>query len=507
MGKSQGLTITLIIFIILTISLGLVCYFTAQVYKEVVLKTAAAGKVSSELATKTTAMNADITKVKAKIGYPALGTDQIIQAMSSDVNRTLTNTTQAPKTYREAVEMMGVTLDGKNRELLVYQTQNNKYRLVTDAEIKKSKTQQDTYVQQRSQTDTVFRDQNAKDAKRLEGMKTSLEDLEKQITRVDLETKKTNEAYRVQAADAKEVAREIAGLNVSLSAKLDSLNRLDTEIPDGSIVYVDQARRVLRLNVGKAEGIRVQTTFGIYPEKTLDVGRDAPKGTVEIVRILGDHMCEGRIVEDEIANPIMVGDLIYTPMWRAGHQVLFALTYNMDIDGDGKNDVEELKNMIEATGSKVAMWVDDKGEIQGELSPEVSAIITSDKPILDVLAQNKVLTAEEKTKIQNEHMKLLGEAEHNNIRRLTLADFLKKVHFREMAQIDRYKELDGVANVPMGNIPPRFSTTPIAPIYMPGKSDKPPVSAGPLAPIYTKTKQQKAPVSAGKVSDYYFRKK
>ncbi|MDD3586859.1 MAG: hypothetical protein PHQ75_06715, partial [Thermoguttaceae bacterium] len=86
-------------------------------------------------------------------------------------------------------------------------------------------------------------------------------------------------------------------------------------------------------------------------------------------------------------------------------------------------------------------------------------------------------------------------------------DFLKKIHFRSMAQIDRYKETDGVANVPMGNIPPRFSTTPVAPIYMPGKSDKPPVSAGPLAPIYTKNKQQKAPVSAGKVSDYYFRKK
>lgn len=507
MGKSQGLIITLVIFIILTLSLGLVCYFTAQAYKEVFLKTVEADKSTKEAEGVIRGLNADMDKVKAKIGYPTMKTDQIVQTMSNDVNRTLANTSQAPKTYREAVEMLGVTLAGKNRELVVYQTQNNKYRLVTDAEIKKSNVQQDTYTRQRSQTNAIFASQNEKDAKRLSGMKLSLDELDKQITRVDLETKKVNELYRVQAADAKEVSREIAQLNVSLSTKLDELNRLDSEIPDGSVVYVDQARRILRLNVGSAEGVRVQTSFGVYPEKTLDVGREAPKGTVEVVRILGEHLCEARVVEDEVASPIMAGDLVYTPLWRAGQQVLFALTYNMDIDGDGKSDVETLKNLIEATGSKVAMWVDDGGEIQGQLSPEVSAIITSDRSILDVLAQNNTLDKELKTKIQDEHMKLLKDAEHNNIRQLKLAEFLKKVHFREAAQVSRYKEFEGVGGVPMGNTPPIFSTTPVSPIYIRGKSDKPPVSAGLLSPIYTKAKQQKAPISSGKVSDYYFRKR
>ncbi len=59
------------------------------------------------------------------------------------------------------------------------------------------------------------------------------------------------------------------------------------------------------------------------------------KGGIEISRILGDHLAEARIVDDNISDPLLPGDVVHTALWTPGVREKFAFTDGMDIDGDG----------------------------------------------------------------------------------------------------------------------------------------------------------------------------
>lgn len=504
--SSQGLIITMILFIILTLTLGIVSYFLAQGYKETAIKLKQAEEKVTQAEQSIKTLNGDLDKVKAKVGYPALTPEQILQNMDNDIKRALVNTTRGPKNYKDAVAELGRNLLEKNKEIANYKTQNQEYRTLADNEIKKTKVQKDTYDQQRRNSETAYQKQKTDDKKRLDDWEGEYKKLTQKVDSIELEAKALNDKYRLESADAKEAAAKIAGINTQLSTKLDELSQTEFDVPDGNILYVNQSDKTVRLNIGKLDSVRLLSRFGVYPPNTLDLGRAVPKGSVEIVRILGDHESEAKIIEDEMVNPVMPGDMIYTPLWKVGEQVYFALGYHLDIDGDGKTDTEILKDLIEANGSHVALWMDDDGTVHGRMSSAITAIITSDTPVGELFTADQTKEQKIKDQIQTVYMKLLDEARLNNVRDVKLAEFLRRVHFRKSADIQRYQEEGGVKST-TGTSVPAFSDTPIAPIYINKPHEKPPVSSGIVSPRYKSGKSQPAPVSPGKVSDYYFRKR
>ncbi|MDO5553172.1 MAG: hypothetical protein Q4G68_05385 [Planctomycetia bacterium] len=506
MGRSQGLIITLVIFIILTLALGVVTYFMAQGYKEVAVKFESANKEVETSKSTIATLNTNLDKIKEKVGYPGIEADQLLQSMDTDIAKALVDSSKAPKTYRDAVAELGKNLTARNQEVASYKQQMDDYRIKYEAEVAKTRAQKDAYDAQRKQADTTYAAQRDAEAKKLQDLETSYQEQTKEVDKIKVEAAKINEKFRVEKADAEEVAASIAEINTGLSKKLDQLSAADFEIPDGKVLYVDQTSRTLRVNVGKQEGLRPLIRFGVYPSDSLDVGQAAAKGSIEIVRILGDHEAEARIVEDEMNNPIMPNDMIFTPLWKRGDETVYAFTYKLDVDGDGKSDLELLRNLVESAGGRVALWVDDDGKIQGELTPDVTALITSNDSILEVLASDRTKDDASKTTIQNEHMKLIEDARLQSVREMKLAEFLRRVHYRDTAQVSRYAEEGGLGREPMGNASPLVSTSPVAPIYLPNQP-KAPTADGITAPIYGSRKGEVAPVSSGKVSDFYFRKR
>lgn len=507
MGKSPGLVITLIVFIILTLMLGVASYFLAQSYQETVAKLTQAEEKAQNAEGEIRKVSGQIDKIKEKVGYPGSDADALLQEMDNDIKNALGDVTEIPKDYKGAIVALATNLQQKNSDLEAAVRQRDEFRVVAAEQENKARQQKEEFDGKVGKLTDEFKARDTEAAARYDELSKSNLELVKKIETIEKEAKQVNEEYRVQTADANETAAAVAQINVSLRDKLDQMSQAEFEVPDGKIIYVDQLNRKVRLNIGRAEGVRLLTNFSVFPYNAVELGVIQPKGSVEITRIVGDHESEARIISDEMTNPFLPNDLIYTPLWKTGDKVKFALDYFLDVNKDGKNDIDLMVNLINMAGSSVAAWIDENGEIHGEITPDISYFIIGNESLIDMLDTDNTKTKEVKAAIQKAHTEMFEKVRLNSVREVRLSEFLRRVNYRSTADVAKYQEQGGVT--PNISTPgsPIVSKANVAPIYIPGEKGAQPVSQGLTAPIYGKGSGGQVIESPGKVSDFYFQKR
>ncbi|MFV1964786.1 MAG: hypothetical protein ACC628_05145 [Pirellulaceae bacterium] len=152
------------------------------------------------------------------------------------------------------------------------------------------------------------------------------------------------------------------------------------EIPDGQVAWVNQRSSKVWINLGSADGLRRQTLFSIYAKEDNGVTRAEPKASVEITRVLDEHLSEARIVSDEPSDPVMPGDHVFSPAWRPGRRVHFALAGLLDIDGDRRSDRELVRSLILSSGAVIDAEVTATGEAKGELNASTRYLVRGAPP-------------------------------------------------------------------------------------------------------------------------------
>ncbi len=505
MKQSQGLIITLIIFIILTLGLGVLSYFMGQGYKETATKLKDAESKAKQGEDSVRSLTSDLEKIKSKVGYEMKEMDKVLKEMQNDIEMA-TGKLGSTSNYKDSLRGLFKNMSERNKERSDFEKSNAQYKQIMLNEVAKTEAQKATFEQQRKDADVAYQTQKTGDKKLLDEWENNYKALTQKVDTVEQEAKALNEKYRVEAADAKEVAAKIAGINTNLSIKIDQLSQADFEIPDGKILYVDQHEKTVNLNIGKMDGVRVLTKFGVFPHNSLDLGRAIPKGSIEIIRVTGDHESVGKILEDELIDPILPNDMIYTPLWKVGEKVQYALGYRLDINGDGKSDIDYLKNLINASDAYVACWIDDEGNVHGKMTPDITAFVISDKSINTIL-DNESRNQKDKTAIYTKFMTLVDEAQKNNIKEMKLPEFLRRIHYRKTADIAKFQEMNGADQMIGTGSSTTVSETPVAPIYVNKEHATPVSSLGKTSPLYSSEKSQPAPGTTGRVSDYYFRKR
>jgi hypothetical protein len=120
------------------------------------------------------------------------------------------------------------------------------------------------------------------------------------------------------------------------------------------------------INVGHADGLTRQTTFSVYDHDENGVSSAARKARIEVINITQPHLAECRILEDEIKNPILPGDKIFTPAWSPGQHLHFAINGALFIDNDKYPDNEEVRSIIELNGGVVDAEVGPDGKLSGK---------------------------------------------------------------------------------------------------------------------------------------------
>ena len=142
-------------------------------------------------------------------------------------------------------------------------------------------------------------------------------------------------------------------------------NRQSFEVPDAEITSVLQNQGVLYINVGSADNLRKMQTFSVYDKRQAGVMEARSKGRVRVTRILRDHLAECEILEDDIADIIVPGDVVFTPAWSPGQKIHFAFAGLIDVTGNGRSDAQLLEEIIRSNG----------GVIDDEVTPQTRYLV------------------------------------------------------------------------------------------------------------------------------------
>lgn len=420
--EGQGLQIAVIIFAMLTIILAVTTYIfyaqgqTAMKEKDdAIVQAGAKQQEVDKLFYKVRAMqmalglasvgDAEVQLAKAK---PGVGEDQEVTDLLNKfkADMLLVADQVAPTEKRDYVTVANILMNVVNK----------RGASITDANV------QTRDVQTKSAAALAAADVRAQTAetavvKAQDDLKTEQGNLATQLT--SLQTTKTTLEASI-AATNKAAADNLSKVTKqrddaysqtttqqvaidTLGARMKELQKGQVDLfenPDGKIQLVSQKQRLVWLNVGRADGLMRQTTFSVYDHDENGVASAEGKARIEVVEVSGDHLSEARILEDSAANPILPGDIIHTPSWSPGQRIHFAMAGKMDINGDGIDDYDMVKNVIRLNGGEVDAELRPTGERTGKLSVNTRYLVLGDRP--DERAADNAKLLAEYTKIQEE---------------------------------------------------------------------------------------------------------
>ena len=410
----------------------------------------------------------DMTALKGKMGVQGdligtaddqdgdtvLGKMDALIAMSDDG-------TQSERSVEAAMRKMSSLLSNQRIQLQQRQDQLNAEQLrfnnmvaqkqaeVTEhdeAKLKAEKTLE-------SERKIFSEDIDAKD-QIIAAVRNDLNDAQAELERVRVE-KDT-----IIADQNERIARQSANL-VRLKREKFEREDLSFEIADGRISYVDNNRKVVSINLGRADGLKPGITFSVYQKDNSGIGRrntEDIKGKIEVTAILGPHRSEARILDpnqavkkrtgeadrytfarrssyyqSKLLRPIAQGDPIYSPAFSRGSKELFSLVGIIDTDGDGKSDREVVRNLIRAAGAGIDNEIGDDGEalVTSEITHKTRFLVIGDLGDQDKTEDTRKKAAYQK--IQAAAERLRQDALDNGIRIVSLRAFLDYLGYQAPA--------------------------------------------------------------------------
>jgi len=331
---------------------------------------------------------------------------------------------------------------------------------------------------------------------------------------------------RVQQVET--ASRDIRATNVYLAELLEDVRNPNVEHPAGKIISVDQQAGLAIINLGWADGLLVRTMFSVYHSsitgltfRTAPVGReavycdvckrevarDASKASIEVTQILGPHRAQVRILDDILTDPIMKDDVIYSPIWKPGQKLRFALTAGMNLPGSVAGS-EAVRRLIESNGGVVDCWIEDfveDGEdyLKGSLSDLTNFVVVNEEAARNLNP--------EVARIQEE---LLESARNRAIKKISLGDLLVRTGFKNVTPVHVFGSQTFTPDmrvVPMhqgtvrssgGHVSPKF--TPDNPDARVNAREATPIrdSSGIVSPLFN-DKAPPPPSSSGRTSDLF----
>lgn len=223
---------------------------------------------------------------------------------------------------------------------------------------------------------------------------------------------------------------------------------------DGRISWVNQRYGKVWIDIGSADGLRPQVTFSVAAEGNADAQAAEKKGSIEVIRILDDHMAEAQITSDDPKNPILTGDRIYSLVWDRGRTVGFALAGEIDLDKDKKSDLDRLKSIISANNGRVDAAPDETGALQGELKVDTRFLVLGEYPG-GTQPQDAALRESWET--------LSTDAERLGIETIPLEEFVKLMGWRldtRSVALDAGSRAADFPPKPLGEVLPRKTGQP-----------------------------------------------
>ena len=520
--------IVVIIFVLLTLVFGLLTFFGYNTANKNFQLAQAATEEAKKNSDAMRAATQELASVKQVLGFaseiPASDIAAAHEAAVTKYGANLPGTAEA-KGYRQM-------LDNKDKEL---QSKIGELSLKVN-ELVALDEQYQTLTQRSDEKIAIFKAQAEKATKDLEDERSqyvkskdfNAAELQKSKDLYDKTIKDATEAITIaktQAAIADANLEQIAEKNAELSNTIQKIVTPSFETAAGKVVSINQSTNSVFLDIGRASGLRTGTTFSVFDAGNTDAATATIKGAIEVIQILGENYCEAKILRTVISDPIMHGDLVYTPLWKPGMELRFALAGRMVIPGLGdrkldrsgelENDIDAVRHLIGANGALVDSYMDAEGQLHGDISQDTTYLVKGTGEGLDG-AEMKIMA------------KMENDAKINGVRVINLPELLRRMGWQNSTPVRGYDSLsNGTDSMVQPKSPTPVSTGKVSPLYTDKRSplfgdsglDKPvstgavsgmyqskdaptKASVGSVSPIY-KPERGSAPTSTGKVSGIY----
>ena len=387
--ENQGLQIALIIFVMLTIVLIVTTFLFFRNYQTEQISSKAADTKRTEAETAARNAIAESQDYKNMIGAATTDTkDTIAAASKKDLEKHGKTLPESEQNYRALVKFLSTELAGANTRIAEITAQKAELaeKLKADEAAK--------IAEIAKYTDTV-----TTTAKDLESERQKFDKDRKEITtnkeqlakKFDDKRKEHDDLTKKSTEQIASMTKDKSNLTSLLTAMNEEKKRGESanEIPDGKITWVNQRSRLVWINLGSDDGLRPQTMFSVYAvDDAITVSSDdkpkpsdtKSKGKVEVVRLMDRHMAEARVVDDDLSNPMMPGDQVFSPTFEPGRPEHFALVGFIDVDGDGTSDRQRVRDLIALNGGVIDAEVTENGKSTGEMTINTNYVVIGDPP-------------------------------------------------------------------------------------------------------------------------------
>jgi len=380
-SESQGLQIAVIIFAFLTILLSISTFYFFNEYSKGQQTVAAAEQAARRDAAAARTAVDEIRELKTLIGVdPEISLDDVKQTFADDMKKYASTYAQDKQFYRHALEMQQAAIIQHHQnvvaerdKLAALQARYDALEAANQQRLGQVKGEFDKKASDFVSTASGFQETE----RQLVGQK---EDLVRQIAEKQTELEELN---RKLAEAAQEYQKRITQLERDVKDTKEEVSQLtnpNPEIPDGEIRYVNQRNRTVWINRGSADQLKPLVKFSVYSSDGNGVAQGDSKGAIEVVKILGEHLAEARILDDSMANPLLPGDLIYTPIWHAGRTEHFAFAGVMDINKDGQADDQVVRDLVRMNNGVIDAWLGSDGKLNGELTARTRYLVVGEAP-------------------------------------------------------------------------------------------------------------------------------
>lgn len=377
---NQGLQAIIIVLTLLVIGLGVGLLLVNNAKKTATARADQAEKSQQEAASAERRAQEEANNYKEWMGFGSGESYEALQkSIGEDLERFGSTMPEEERSYRRILEQV---------------FEENRNLALNEAEAKKSvKELQEKMLALEAQKQEQVNQYETKMKESADKLASETNNFKQQYGKVNQEKDKLANDFRKLQETHDENMAQAAQTKAALTKKVADLERsvdlIKRQLPgkdpfaqpaDGTVAWVNQREQRVWIDLGSADGLRPQITFSVYAVGQPDAEQAVKKASIEVVRILDDHMAEAKVTGDDNKNPLMPGDKIYSPVWEPGRTVGFAIAGFIDIDGDGKSDLEQLKRIITASGGKVDVAPNNKGEKEGQAQVETRFLILGTRP-------------------------------------------------------------------------------------------------------------------------------
>jgi hypothetical protein len=438
--QSQGLQVLLIVFVMLTVVLGVTTYLYSKRADEATKALASANQAKTQADQSTAEKQKEVEVLKAMIvGSGDKSMDEIRKQFGDDMlayggakqpdadpAAGDKSSFDASTPYSRLLASLYGTIQARNDELI------NARKLAADYEekFKLRFAAADNAVKEVEKNYGVVKEQMTATADVYHSTQVATAAAQAQTTATVARIKADATAQESRAALAVKSAKEaVDKKEKELQEVAQKLNEKDRPIvasASGEVTWVSLPNKMVWINRGHADNLQRQTQFTVFSGESVTGAKAVAKGKVEVTRITGEHEAEARIVEDKLTDPIMAGDKVFTPLWSPGQQNHFALAGIMNLDGDGRNQINVVRGLINNRGGVVDCELDEQGKKFGEITANTRYIVVGDTP--DKASSETIKNNGE----------ILRDADRYHVQVMKLGEFKQQMDYHKSSSVEHF---------------------------------------------------------------------